>query len=181
MIMSKNVLIVTASLRPNSNSDALAAAFAEGAEEAGNAVETVSLKGRTISFCTGCLACQKTQKCVIRDDAAALAEKVKNAEAVVFATPVYYYGPSGLLKTFLDRCNPIYPSDYAFRDVYFLASAADTDESAMEGPVRAVKGWVDCFEKARLAGTVFAGGVDAPGGMEGHPALQRARNMGRQV
>jgi len=179
--MSKNVLIITASLRPNSNSDALAAAFAQGAKEAGNPVEQVSLKGKSIGFCVGCLACQNTQKCVLRDDAAALAEKVKNADAVVFATPVYYYGPSGLLKTFLDRCNPIYPSDYAFRDVYFLATAADTDESVMDGPVKAMEGWVDCFGKARLAGTVFGGGVDAPGQIAGHEALQKAYEMGRQV
>jgi len=179
--MGKNVLIITASLRPGSNSDALAAAFADGAREAGNTVETVSLKGKTINFCVGCLACQKTQKCVIRDDAVSLAEKMKGADVVVFAAPVYYYSVSGLLKTFLDRCNPLYPSDYQFRDVYFLATAADTDETAMDGPVKAIQGWVDCFEKARLAGTVFGGGADAPGQMEGHPAVEKAREMGRQV
>jgi len=177
----KNVLIITASLRPNSNSDALAASFAQGAREAGNAVETVSLKGKTIGFCVGCLACQKTQTCVIKDDAVALAEKVKNADVVVFAAPVYYYSVSGLLKTFLDRCNPLYPSEYKFRDVYFLATAAEADESAMDGPVRAVEGWVDCFEKARLAGTVFGGGVDAPGQIQGHEALQTAYEMGQQA
>jgi len=177
----KNVLIITASLRPNSNSDALAASFAQGAREAGNAVETVSLKGKAIGFCVGCLACQKTQTCVIKDDAVALVEKVKNADVVVFAAPVYYYSVSGLLKTFLDRCNPLYPSEYKFRDVYFLATAAEADESAMDGPVKAVEGWVDCFEKARLAGTVFGGGVDAPGQIRGHEALQTAYKMGQQV
>ncbi len=179
--MSRNVLIITASLRPNSNSDALAAAFADGAREAGNTVETVSLKGKTIGFCVGCLACQKTQKCVIADDAVALAEQVKNADVVVFAGPVYYYSISGLLKTFLDRCNPLYPSDYKFRDVYLLATAAEDDESAMDGPVKAIQGWVDCFEKARLAGTVFGGGVDKPGEIEGRAALQNAREMGQRV
>ncbi len=179
--MSKNVLIITASLRPNSNSDALAAAFTDGAREAGNTVEMVSLKGKTINFCVGCLACQKTQKCVLQDDAVALAEKVKNANVLVFASPVYYYSVSGLLKTFLDRCNPLFPSNYSFRDVYFLATAADTDESAMEGPVKAVQGWVDCFEKARLSGTVFGGGVDVPGQIQGHEALEKAHEMGRQV
>ncbi len=179
--MSKNVLIITASLRPNSNSDALAAAFADGVRKAGNTVEMVSLKGKTINFCVGCLACQKTQKCVLRDDAVALAEKVKNTNVLVFASPVYYYSVSGLLKTFLDRCNPLYPSDYQFRDVYFLATAADTDESAMDGPVKAIQGWVDCFEKARLAGTVFGGGVDALGEIQGHAALEKAHEMGRQV
>ncbi len=88
---------------------------------------------------------------------------------------------SGLLKTFLDRCNPLYPSDYKFRDVYFLATAAESEDSAMEGPVKAVQGWVDCFEKARLAGTVFRGGVDAPGEIKGHEALEKAREMGGQV
>jgi len=177
----KNVLIITSSLRPNSNSDALAAAFADGAKAAGNTVETVSLKGKAIGFCVGCLACQRTQKCVIRDDAVDLAERVKNADVVVFAAPVYYYSVPGLLKTFLDRCNPLYPSDYRFRDVYFLATAAEDDESAMDGPVKAVEGWVDCFEKARLAGTVFGGGVDAPGGMGGHPALEKAYDMGKAI
>ncbi len=177
----KNVLIITASLRANSNSDALASAFAKGAGEAGNNPETVSLKGKSIGFCVGCLACQKTRTCVIRDDATALAEKVKNTDVLVFASPVYYYSVSGLLKTFLDRCNPIYPSDYAFRDVYFLAAAAEADESAMDGPVKTVEGWVDCFEKARLAGTVFGGGVDKPGEIEGHAALEKAREMGRRA
>jgi len=179
--MSKNVLIITASLRPNSNSDALAAAFADGAKRAGNTVETVSLKGKTIHFCLGCLACQKNRKCVLRDDAVDLAEKVKNADVVVFATPVYYYSISGLLKTFLDRCNPLFASDYAFRDVYFLATAADADETAMDGPVKAIQGWVDCFEKARLSGTVFGGGVDAPGQMKGHSAMEKACEMGGKV
>jgi len=179
--MNKNVLIITSSLRFNSNSDALATAFAKGAEDAGNAVETISLKGKSIGFCLGCLACQKTQRCVIQDDAVVLAEKVKNASVVVFATPVYYYGPSGLLKTFLDRCNPLYPSKYAFRDVYLLVTAAENNERTMDGPVKAIEGWVDCFEKARLNGTVFAGGVDTPGSMEGHPALQKAYEMGKRV
>ena len=179
--MSKRVLIVTASLRPNSNSDALAAAFAEGARTAGHTVESVSLKGKAIGFCTGCMACQKTERCVIRDDAAALAEKVGAADVVVFATPVYYYGLSGQLKTLLDRCNPLFPADYRFREVYLLATAADAEESAVEGSVRGMEGWVACFERARLAGTVFAGGVDAPGEIQGPPSLRVAADLGAAI
>lgn len=64
--MDKKVLIVTSSLRANSNSDMLAQAFAEGAKAAGNTVETISLKGKNIAFCKGCMACRKTLKCAIR-------------------------------------------------------------------------------------------------------------------
>ena len=61
----KKILIISSSLRRNSNSDALAEAFAKGAAEAGNEVETITLKGKELHFCTGCLTCQKTQRCVI--------------------------------------------------------------------------------------------------------------------
>ncbi len=179
--MNKKILIVTSSLRANSNSDALAQAFAQGAREAGNEVETITLKGKNIAFCKGCMSCQKTLKCAIRDDANEIAEKVKCADVIVFATPVYYYGISGQLKTLLDRCNPLFNSDYKFRDVYLLATAAEKDDSAVEGSVKGIQGWVDCFEKARFAGTVFCGGVDAPGEIRGNAALQKACEAGKTV
>ena len=53
--MSKNVVVISTSLRGNSNSDALAKRFAEGAREAGNTVEFISLKGKSICFCIGFL------------------------------------------------------------------------------------------------------------------------------
>ena len=54
----KKILVISSSLRRNSNSEALAEAFAKGAAEAGNEVETITLKGKELHFCTGCLACQ---------------------------------------------------------------------------------------------------------------------------
>ena len=75
--MSK-VLVITTSLRARSNSDRLAEELVRGAKDAGHDVECISLKKKDIRFCIGCLACQKTQKCVIKDDAVEIAEKVKN-------------------------------------------------------------------------------------------------------
>ena len=93
----KKVLVISTSLRPVSNSDLLADAFAEGCAEAGHEVEKVSLRGKNIGFCTGCLACQKTQRCVIRDDAPKIVQKMKASDIVAFATPVYYYELAGQL------------------------------------------------------------------------------------
>jgi len=179
--MGKKLLVITSSLRKGSNTDALADAFAEGAEEAGNTVETVTLKGKKIQYCTGCLACQQTEKCVLKDDAAKIAEKVKNADVLAFASPVYYYSISGQLKTLLDRLNPLFPSDYRFRDVYFLSAAYEDEKTTVQGSVTAMKGWVDCFAKARFAGTVFAGGVNTPGEIKGHKALTEARKLGGKI
>lgn len=177
----KNVLIITSSFRHNSNSSALAKAFAEGAKSTGNSVETVELYDKSIAFCKGCLACQKTGKCVINDDAVTIAEKMLNADVLVFASPVYYYSISGQLKTMLDRANPLYASDYKFRSVFLLSTAADDDKSAVEGSAKAVQGWVDCFEKAKFECVVFAGGVDQPGDINGHIALEKAFEIGANV
>ncbi len=80
----KKVLVLSSSLRKGSNSEILAQEFAKGAAEAGNKVEFESLRGKKIGFCMGCLACQKKGKCVIKDDANAITEKMKKAEVIVF-------------------------------------------------------------------------------------------------
>lgn len=178
----KKVLVISSSLRKDSNSEALAEALAKGAEAAGNQVERVSLRGKDIRFCRGCMACQKTHRCVLQDDAAALVEKVGAADVLVFATPIYYYGMSGLLKTFLDRCNPLYSSEYAFREVYLTASAAEDTPSAMDGAVTGISGWVSCFEKARLAGVIRGTSLYEPGAAKKAAAvLQEAYDMGAAI
>ena len=159
--MSK-VLVISTSLRAGSNSDILTERLIAGAEEAGHEVEHISLKGKNIRFCIGCLSCQKTQECVLKDDAVWLAEKVKNADTLVFATPIYYYEMSGQMKTLLDRMNPLYPSDYRFRKVYILMTATEDEEYVPEKAVSGLQGWVDCFEKAELAGSLFCGGIANP-------------------
>ena len=132
--MSK-VLVISTSLRAKSNSDILTKKLIEGAKASGHDVEHISLKGKNIGFCIGCLACQ------------------------VFATPIYYYEMSGQMKTLLDRLNPLYPSDYKFRNVYMLSVAAEDEEFVPQKAESGLQGWVDCFEKAEFSGSLFCGGI----------------------
>lgn len=177
----KKVLIISTSPRKGGNSDALAEEFARGAREAENQVEKIDLHNKTIGFCRGCLACQKTKRCVIHDDADIIAQKMLMADVLVFATPIYYYEMCGQMKTMLDRANPLYTSNYIFQNVYLLAAAADKDERAVEGAVKGLESWITCFENARLAGTVFAGGVDTVGAIQGHSSLKKAYDAGKSV
>ena len=180
--MSKKVLIISTSPRKNSNSEALALAFADGAKDEGHQVDFVSLRGKTVNFCRGCFVCQEKLRCVIRDDADEICQKALTADVLVFATPIYYYEMSGQLKTLLDRLNPLFPSDYAFSDVYLLCSAAEDAPDVPERAVHGVEGWIDCFQRARLAGTVFMGGVTEAGEMKGHPdKLEAAYALGRNL
>ena len=166
------ILVITTSLRAKSNSDILAGQLAAGAKAAGHQVECISLKGKAIGFCRGCLACQKTHKCVLNDDAVAIAEKVMNADTLVFVTPIYYYEMSGQMKTLLDRLNPLYSTDYPFRKVYMLSVAAEDEAFVPEKAVNGLQGWVDCFEEAEFAGSLFCGGINDPGEAAGRKEEQ---------
>ena len=180
-MMNKKVLIIFSSPRKNGNSETLAASFAKGAQEAGHQVETVYLREKQVGFCKGCLSCLNLGHCVIKDDAVEIAAKMHDADVLVFATPVYYYCVSGQLKTMLDRANPLFGTDYAFTKAYLLATAAEAEPETVEGAVKAVQGWMDCFERCELADTIFAGGVNGIGDIAGHPALDTAYQTGREI
>lgn len=179
--MGKKVVIISTSLRKNSNSHALAEQFVNGARDAGNEVEFISLSGKKIEFCTGCLACQKIGHCVIQDDVQEIEPKVLEADVVVWATPIYYYEMSGQMKTLIDRLNPMFPKDYRFRDIYFLASAAEDAEYTPQRAIEGLKGWIDCFEKASFKDYVFCGGVNDPGDIQENEKLREAYIMGKAV
>lgn len=177
----KKVLILSTSPRIGGNSNGLAEEFARGAKDAGNDVEKISLHDKTLQFCIGCLACQKSGRCVLRDDMDEIIEKMKKADCLVFATPIYFYSMSGQMKTLLDRSNPLFTTDYAFRDIYLLMSAAEDEESTITGSVKGLQGWIDCYDKTRLAGVVFAGEVVNVGEIKDHLALKNAYVMGRDI
>ena len=179
--MSKKVVVISTSIRANSNSEDLAKSFAAGATYAGNEVEFITLKDKQISFCKGCLVCQQTGKCVIKDDVTKIIDKVIDSDIVVWATPIYYYEMSGQMKVLIDRLNPMFSMDYKFRDVYFLATAAEDGEHVYEKTLSGLNGWIDCFDKAKLKGYVFCGGVTMGGEISGSVKLKEAYDMGAGV
>lgn len=94
--MSKNLLIISSCPRRGGNSDLLCDAWMEGARHAGHYVEEIRLEEHTIGPCRGCGACDVPgQACPQKDDMAALFEKKLAADAVVLATPVYFYSVCG--------------------------------------------------------------------------------------
>ena len=177
----KKVVVISTSLRPGSNSHALADQFAKGAEAAGHQVELVTLRGKEIRFCVGCLACQQTGACIFKDDVPAIMDSVLQADVVCWATPIYYYEMSGQMKTLIDRMNAMYPKDYRFRDVYLLTTAAEDEEETPKRAETGLTGWIDCYEKSSLKGHLFCGGVNAPRAIAGNAKLQEAYELGKQI
>lgn len=177
----KKIIVVTSSPRKGGNSEILAGKFAEGAAFSGNAVETVAVRDLDLKFCTGCMYCQSHDKCVLGDGMNALYERFQNADVIAFATPVYYYAVGGQLKTFLDRLNPLYPRANRFKEVYLIATAAEDAESAMDGSVKDIRGWIDCFDGVSLKGVLRATGVTDKGDVNNTDFPAQAFEMGKNV
>jgi multimeric flavodoxin WrbA len=87
------------------NTQVMIDAFMEGVSEAGGQVESVVLKNKKILPCEGCYACwlKTPNQCIHDDDMPELLGKFMDADAVAFATPLYIFTMTGLMKVFMDR------------------------------------------------------------------------------
>lgn len=179
--MSEKVVIISSSPRKNGNSAMLAKQFAKGASDAGSDVLSFDVNDIKPEFCRGCLYCQSHGDCVISDGMKEVVDCVQKADVLVFATPVYYYSVSGQLKTFLDRLNPLFTRKNNFKSVYLISTCADEDESAFDGTIKAVEGWIYGFEGVELKGKVLCGGVTAPGDIKGNQKLAEAYDAGNKI
>lgn len=183
--MGTRVAVVRTSPRRHGNSDILADAFEQGAREAGWDVDDIRTMDYRINYCHGCygtkskLACGVTGRCWQKDDMQGLVERLAACDAVCFATPVYYYSMSGQMKVFLDRTLPIYSQQVRLRDVYLLATSESGLDSAMDGTVQGLEGWIRCIRGTRLAGVVRGTGALAPGDVrEAGSAVAQAHDLG---
>ena len=86
----------------------------------------------------------------------------------------------GVDENFIFMCDTK-TMDFSPLVIYFLSSAAEKDPQTPERAVTGLGGWIECFENARLAGSVFAGGVNAPGDIKGHAEVEAAYQMGKAV
>lgn len=177
----KKVIVVSSSPRKGGNSEILAERFACGARDAGNEVKFVAVRDTGLKFCTGCMYCNSHEKCVLDDGMNALYDDFQNADVIAFATPVYYYAVCGQLKTFLDRLNPLYVRKNKFKKVYLLATAAENDARAMDGCVKDIRGWADCFDGVELVSVIRGTGVAEKGEINGTAFPAEAYGAGKSI
>jgi multimeric flavodoxin WrbA len=106
-ISAMNVLGLVGSPRRGGNTDVLVDEILGGAKNAGCTVEKVYLYPARIEACIDCKTCKKgTYQCILKDDMQTLYPKLEDADAIVFGTPLYWYGPSAKMKLLQDRLRP---------------------------------------------------------------------------
>ncbi len=105
--MGKKIVIVCGSPRAEGNTNRVAGWAADAARDAGADVEIINAVrlDYATNGCTACMGCQKIDeyRCVIDDELSPILARLPEADVVVFATPVYWFGPTAQIKLFIDR------------------------------------------------------------------------------
>ncbi|MCE5323493.1 flavodoxin family protein [bacterium] len=90
--------------RADGNTDIIALRVIDGARDAGLDTKTIALRKLNIRGCVGCSMCWKNgRKCAIDDDMTSLYDIISDSDVLLFATPVYWYAPTAIMKAFIDR------------------------------------------------------------------------------
>jgi len=178
---------LAASPRKNGNSTILALKAAEGVEAEGGKADVVRIADLKIAPCNACDSCivKPEAGCVIKDDMQPLYQKIKDAQGIIFATPVYWFNMSAQMKLFIDRAYAIQGKGcWAFtgKDVGVILTYGDEDVFA-SGGINALRSFQDIFAyvRANLVGTVY-GSADKAGDVQSNgKLLQKAHDLGKKL
>ncbi len=183
--MTKRILILKSSPRPNGNSAVLADRVAAGARQAGAEVECISVHDLDIRPCDACDFCKETGVCALKDDMQALYPKLLAADAVVLASPIYWFTFNAQLKLCIDRWYALWNSQHdAFKGkpFGFVLTYGDSD-LYNSGAINAIHTFdTMCrFIGARVMGYVHGSFSDV-GDAARHPELlEQAFQLGRKL
>ena len=174
------ITVLVASPRKGGNTDLLADAFIQGASAAGAEVTKFSLRGRKIGPCVHCDYCLTHDRCAIADDMPQVYELLAKTDALVFATPVYFYTMTAQLKALLDRLHNPVRKTFPIRETALLSVCEDDTLRAFD-PLRATFAAIESYLGWKRVGEVLVDSVGAKGEIAGNEALARARALGEKM
>jgi len=177
--MSKHIVVLTGSPRKKGNTEKLVAAFQAGAESAGKTVRVFQTAHMNIGACTGCEYClEHPESCAIKDDMGEILHALQKVDAIVWASPVYYFSFTAQLKRAIDRMYPL--ANENSKQAALLLACADEDTDTAVGAV-AIYDRILKYYQWQNAGTIIATGVEHLGDIVGHEALAKAQKLGQEI
>jgi len=184
------VLGIMGSPRRQGNTEILLDRALEGAREAGAEVEKVLVSNLKVSPCLEIYACFKDGNCTIKDDMQMLYKKLLEADHVIFASPIFFYGVTSQAKAVIDRCQALWArrhvlgmgkDDKRVRRGVFISVGATRGEKLFDGVVLTVKYFFDAIG-VKYSGDLLIRGIDNKAQIKEHPtALEDAFRLGQEL
>ena len=187
----QKVLILKGSPREVGNSAMLAGQVAAGAKDSGAQVESIYLHGLDIGPCDACDGCHGAldDRCVVEDDMQDLYPLIREADAIVYASPIYWFTITAQLKEFMDRCYAL-GSNTSTVEEHGLAGKRTGvvltyggDDPYDSGAINAIRMFQDAFNyvPSEMVGLVYgyASGIGAV--VENKDLMARAYDLGKKL
>lgn len=175
-----NILALTGSPRKNGNSNYLVEEFTKGATEKGHKVFRFDAAHSSVHPCMACNACGMDGPCVFNDDFNIVREHLIPADMVVFATPMYYFGPSAQLKAVVDRFYATNGQIHVPKKAALILTYADTQKFKAVP----IDSWYDTLVKYlgwESLGKIIAPGVWTEGSVKSTQYPKQAYELGRSI
>ena len=174
----RRIVVLSGSPRKNGNTELLVNSFVEGAR-VHNDVEIISIREYKVNPCIGCNSCRNgsEKKCFQNDDMKRVFEKLSDADILVIASPVYFYGISAQLKAMIDRFHSPERKNIGINGLALLLVGADTIPNLFDSIKSQYQLTLDYFH-LKDYGTVFVGGVEEKAAIKGSEKLKDAYSLG---
>ena len=184
------VLGIMGSPRKGGNTDLLLEEALKGAKSQGAEVEKIVVSELKIAPCDELYPCLKEGKCNIDDDMQQVYPKLLEADSIVLASPVFFYGLTSQTKALIDRCQALWVRRYILKQTplstgkrkgIFLSVGATKGERLFDGVVLTVKCFFDAID-VEYSGDILIRGVEQKGKIKQHPtALKEAFELGKKL
>ncbi len=185
-----HVLGLQGSPRVKGNTNILLSAFLEEAERLGARTEYLDVAKKNISPCLECGVCEKKGFCSIDDDMQEIYPLFRQADIIVMATPIFFYGPTAQMKALIDRSQALWARRYVhrltdpgrkWRRGFLLALGATKGKNLFEGVSLTAKYFFDAVG-ASFDGSLTYNQVEGSGDITNHPtALTDAKEKARSL
>lgn len=180
-MMRKNILVLVGSPRKDGNTDVLSNAFIEGTLEAGHKVEKITLQNHNINGCFGCDYCIRNRgECVQKDDMQMIYDKLNKADAVVLATPLYFFGFSSQIKKVIDRFYALLSGSLSNKESILLTAYGSQNSHEIDVLIAQYKMIASALNWRNL-GVISAKGVLKKGDISNHPSISEAKKLGANM
>jgi len=188
-VSSMKVLGIYGSPRKGGNTDILLDKVLEGARSAGAEVTSIYVRDLKIAGCRECGGCDKTGKCVVKDDMQTVYPMLEAADVIFLASPVFFYGISSQAKALIDRCQAMWskrmlertPDERKTYDNgkgYLIAVGATRGKNLFEGIQLTARYFFDALDMS-YEGGIFFRRIDRKAAIMDHPeALEEAFDLG---
>ena len=172
-----------------SNTDLLLDQALEGARSQGADIEKIIVDKLTITPCKEYYGCEKDGNCVIRDDMDNIYSRLIEADVLIVASPMFFYGITGQLKSFIDRCQALWVRKHILkqdinrhdRKGVFTGVGATRGKQLFDGSILTMKYFFDAAG-VTYADELLIRGVDKRGEIKEHPsALADAYELGKRI